>query len=157
MILELNLRFMMDLTLYKLITEQLPDPPDLSIIDNKQPIPEGWPVVLESFQTFRKKIQGFTVSDGKRSVFCISCLPEVYDRVAALELGTIIHLLGTETAYDDERKSYIWDVQSVYTLKEYDTHLKALQKEEMERLALQREQDFLDSFSHGNMQTTWDS
>lgn len=137
----------MDLTLYHLITHQLTDPPDLSIIDQKHPVPENWPLVLEGLQTFRKKILGFTVTDGKRSVYCISNLPEVYERVASLEAGIVIHLIGAETIYDDTRKSYILDIQSVVTLKEYDDHLKLLEKEEMERLARLREQDFLDSFT----------
>jgi hypothetical protein len=143
----------MDLTLYHLITHQLTDPPDLSIIDQKHPVPENWPVVLEGLQTFRKKILGFTVTDGKRSVYCISNLPEVYDRVASLEAGIVIHLIGAETIYDDARKSYILDIQSVLTLKEYDDHLKLLQKEEMERLARLREQDFLDTFTQQQLQS----
>jgi hypothetical protein len=139
----------MDLTLYNLLIQQLPEPPDLSIILDRHPMPEEWPVVLEKLETFRKQTRSFQVTDGKRSITCISTLPEVYERVSALELGTIVHLIGCETVFDDDRRTYVLDVQSVCTLKEYDDYLKEQHQREMERLAYLREQDYLEQMQRG--------
>ncbi|MBY0404611.1 MAG: hypothetical protein K2X66_11980 [Cyanobacteria bacterium] len=149
----------MDTTLYQILKDQLPEPPDLSIIQQKHPMPEAWPVILKSVDLFRKKIQAFTVSDGTHSVFCQSVLPEVYDKIASLELGTIIHLVGSETVFDNESKRYVLDIHSVLTLKEYDDHLKEQARQESERLARLREQDYRDQdyFESQNqgIQSSW--
>jgi hypothetical protein len=136
----------MDLSLYNFLTEHLAEPPNLSIVQEKLPIPEDWPVILSDIEIFRKQIQGFSVSDGSHQVFCISKLPELYNKVATLEVGTIIHLIGTQTLYDDVRKSYIVDVHDIFTLKEYDELLKERQRAEEERLAWLREQDYMGSY-----------
>jgi uncharacterized protein YlzI (FlbEa/FlbD family) len=82
----------MDLSLYRLLIQQVSPPPDLSLVKQGQLLPEEWPVVLEKIITFRKKVQSFTVTDGKISVVCTSDVPDLYDRVAATEIGTIINL-----------------------------------------------------------------
>jgi hypothetical protein len=128
----------MDLTLYRLLTQQLPDTPDLSVVQRRLPVPEEWPLVLKSFQTFRKQMKSFTVTDGTHAAICISGLPELYDKVAAMEIGTIVHLIGAETVFNDEHKGYVLDLHDVYTLKEFDDHLKRLQQAEAERMARQQ-------------------
>lgn len=138
----------MDLTLYNLLTQQLPDKPNVAIVQDRQPLPEAWPLVLKTIDTFRKQVLGFVVTDGQTQLYCTSSLPEVYDRVNAIELGTIIHLIGSETYFSDQQKGYCVDVQTVYTLKEYDSYMKEHQLLEQERLAKLREQDYLDQFVH---------
>jgi hypothetical protein len=135
----------MDLTLYHCVIQHLSEPPDLAIIQNKQPMPEDWPVVLQSIDRYRKTIESFSVTEGKNTVTCIATLPEVYDKIAALEIGNIVHLIGCETVFDDKRKAYILDVQDVFTLKEYDDLLQERKKAEEERLAWLREEGYLES------------
>lgn len=154
MILTENKAQSMDITFYQILKQQLTEPPDLSIIQSKHPLPENWPVLLHSIQTFRKQMNSFTISDGNKTVLCVSTLPEVYEKVTSMELGTIIHLMGADTVYDNDRRAYILDVHSVFTLKEYDDHLKFQQKKEMERLALLREQDYLENVGQ-DLQSTW--
>ncbi|MDX2085543.1 MAG: hypothetical protein SFZ03_09160 [Candidatus Melainabacteria bacterium] len=131
---------------YDILTQQLSERPDLSVVQQRQPIPEDWPVLLHRVQWFRKQVQQFFVSDGRVSVICRSNLPDVYNKIAVLEIGTIIHLIGCETIYDGEHKCYVADVQDVFTLKEYDDRLKAIHQAEAERLARLREQGFLEEF-----------
>jgi hypothetical protein len=132
--------------LYEILIQQLPERPDLSVVQKRQPIPEDWPVLLTRVQLFRKQVQQFVVTDNNVTVICRSRLPEVYDKIVSMELGTIIHLIGTEITFDSERKCYIADVQNIYTLKEYDEHLKVIRQAEEERLAKLREDNFLEEF-----------
>ena len=97
----------MDLTLYQLLTAQLPEPPDLNVIQTPAPCPEDWPLILKSVVSYRKQVQGFVVSDGKLDLFCRSSLPELYEKVRQLELGTLIHLVGSKAMFKDSEKHFI--------------------------------------------------
>ena len=139
---------MNSLALYTVLIQQLSEQPNLSIVQDRQLIPEHWPVILTEILSFRKQIQGFVVSDGQHQVVCVSSLPEVYERVSSLELGTIIHLIDSELRQDEPNRRYNMDVKDICTLKEFDERLKYQQLEakraEEERLAWLREQGFLD-------------
>jgi hypothetical protein len=137
----------MDFTLYNLLLSQLSERPDLRIVQNRQPVPEAWPLVLHSFQTFRKQIQAFTVSDGRHTATIVSRLTDVYDRVATMEVGTIIHLIGSEALFDNDRNCYVLDVQDVLTLKSYDERLKEIRQAEEERLARLEAEGYFQAFS----------
>ncbi|MBY0450034.1 MAG: hypothetical protein K2X01_05350 [Cyanobacteria bacterium] len=145
---------MNSLALYTILIQQLSEQPDLSIVQDRQLIPEHWPVILTEILSFRKQIQGFVVSDGKHQVVCVSSLPEVYERVSSLELGTIIHLIDPELRQDEPNRRYNIDVKDICTLKEFDERLKNQQLEakraEEERLAWLREQGFLDELDELN-------
>lgn len=125
----------MDLSLYRILTQQLSSPPDLTQVKQGRLLPEEWPVVLEKITTYRKKTQSFSITDGKVSVLCISDMPDLYDRIAATELGTIIHLLGSRTVFSQTHKSYIIQVEDFVTLKQYDEHLREIREAEARRLA----------------------
>jgi hypothetical protein len=125
----------MDFSLYRLLIQQVSPPPDLSLVKQGQLLPEEWPVVLEKIITFRKKVQSFTVTDGKISVICMSDVPDLYDRIAATELGTIIHLLGARTVFNQAHRAYLLQVEDFATLKQYDEHLRTIREAEARRLA----------------------
>lgn len=125
----------MDLALYRVLTQQLATPPDLSHVKQGALLPEEWPVVLEKIISYRKQVQSFRVTDGKTSVLCYSDVPDLYERIATTELGTIIHLLGSRTTFDQESRTYKLQVEDFCTLKQYDEHLKDLREEEARRLA----------------------
>lgn len=139
---------MNSLALYQILIQQLSEQPNLAIVQDRQLIPEHWPVILTEILSFRKQIQGFVVSDGSNQVVCVSSLPEVYERVSSLELGTIIHLIDPELRQDEPNRRYNIDVKDICTLKEFDERLKNQQLEakraEEERLAWLKEQGFLD-------------
>ena len=125
----------MDFTLYGILTQQLASPPDLSQVKQGELLSEEWPVVLEKINSYRKQVQSFRVSDGKTSVMCISDVPNLYERIATTELGTIIHLLGARTIFDQETRTYKLQVEDFATLKQYDEHLKTVREAEARRLA----------------------
>jgi hypothetical protein len=126
----------MDLTLYRLLTAQLSAPPDLSLVKQEgQLLVEEWPVVLDKIITYRKQVQYFTVTDGRTSIMCKSDVPDLYDRIAATEVGTIIHLLGAKTVYSQQHRFYTVQVEDFATLKQYDEHLRQIREAEARRLA----------------------
>jgi hypothetical protein len=125
----------MDLTLYRLLVQQLSPQPDLSLIKQGELLPEVWPVVLDKIITYRKKIQYVTVTDGKTSIQCHSDVPDLYDRIATYELGTIIHLLGARTVFQPAQRGYIVLMEDFMTLKQYDEHLREVREAEARRLA----------------------
>jgi hypothetical protein len=125
----------MDFSLYRILLQQVSPPPDLSLIKQGQLLPEEWPVVLEKILTFRKKVQSFTITDSKTSVICTSDVPDLYDRIAATELGTIIHLLGARTVFSQAHRTYILQIEDFVTLKQYDEHLRKIREAEARRLA----------------------
>jgi hypothetical protein len=125
----------MDLTLYRLLTQQLSPQPDLSLVKQSQLLPEAWPVVLDKIITYRKKIQHFTVTDGKTSLICISDVPDLYNRIASTEIGTIIHLLGARTVFNPTHRGYVVHAEDFVTLKQYDEHLREVREAEARRLA----------------------
>ncbi len=134
----------LDFTLYNLLTSQLPEPPDLSIVQSKHPLPEVWPVVVKEIVHFRKQLQYFIVSDGRQEVFCFTKVPEIEDKVAVLELGSIIHLIGAETRFSDKEKRYVVDFEEICTLKEYDNRVKQQAEDENNRRIWLKEQGYLD-------------
>ncbi len=125
----------MDLSLYRILTQQLSPAPDLSCVKQGQLLPEEWPVVLERITSYRKKVQSFTVTDGTTSVVCTSDVPDLYDRIAATELGTIIHLLGARTVFNPSSRTYALQIEDYVTLKQYDEHLRRIREAEALRLA----------------------
>lgn len=137
----------LDLTFYNLLTQHLPEKPNLLVVQDRQPLPENWPLVLKSIDTFRKQVLGFIVTDGETDVYCTSTLPEAYNKVNSMELGTIFHLMGAETYFSDQKKQYCVDIHDVFTLKEFDDYMKIQHQQEMERLARLREQDYLEQLS----------
>jgi hypothetical protein len=125
----------MDLLLYRVLTQQLSPPPDLAQVKQGQVLPEEWPVVLEKITSYRKKVQSFTITDGHTSVVCMSDVPDLYDRIAATELGTIIHLLGTRTVFNQSTRTYVVHLEDFVTLKQYDEYLRQIREAEAIRLA----------------------
>jgi hypothetical protein len=126
----------MELTLYRIIAQQLSPEPDLETVKQQgQLLPEEWPVILEKITSYRKQIQSFVVTDGKTSLTCISDVPDLYDRIAATEIGTIIHLLGPKTVYNQSQRHYMVRIEDFMTLKQYDEHLARIRKAEAKRLA----------------------
>jgi hypothetical protein len=125
----------MDLSLYRILTQQLSPTPDLSRVKQGQLLPEEWPVVLEKITSYRKKVQSFTITDGSVSVICMSEVPDLFDRIAATELGTIIHLLGARTVFSPASRTYVLQVEDFVTLKQYDEHLRQIREAEALRLA----------------------
>ena len=126
----------MELTLYRILTQQLSPQPELANVKQQgQLLPEEWPVVLEKINTYRKQIQAFYVTDGKTSLLCTSKVPDLYDRIAATEVGTIIHLLGAKTIYNQSQRHYVVQVEDFVTLKQYDEHLRTIREAEARRLA----------------------
>ena len=125
----------MDLSLYRILIQNLSPPPDLSRVKQGQLLPEEWPVVLERIVSYRKKVQSFTITDGHTSVTCMSDVPDLYDRIASTELGTIIHLLGARTVFSQASRSYSLQIEDYVTLKQYDDHLRKIREAEAIRLA----------------------
>jgi hypothetical protein len=125
----------MDLSLYRLLISQLSPQPDLSIVKQGQLLPEEWPVVLERINSYRKQVQSFTVTDGKTSVTITSEVPDLYDRIAGTEIGTIIHLLGAKTVFHQSHRGYILHIEDFVTLKQYDEHMRQVREAEARRLA----------------------
>jgi len=126
----------MELALYRIIAQQLSPEPDLCIVKQQgQLLPEEWPVILEKITSYRKQVQSFVVSDGKPSLTCISDVPDLYDRIAATEIGTIIHLLGAKTVYNQSQRQYIVRIEDFMTLKQYDEYLTRIREAEAKRLA----------------------
>jgi hypothetical protein len=125
----------MDFTLYRLLVQQLSSRPDLSLVKQGQPMPEEWPIVLDKIATYRKQILHFTVNDGKTSIICISDMPDLYERIATIELGTIIHLLGARPVFSPQHQGYVVNVEDFVTLKQYDEHLRQIREAEARRLA----------------------
>ena len=126
----------MDLTLYRLITQQLPDQPDLNrVVQEGGLFAEAWPVILEKIVTYRKQVQYFVVSDGNISLKCVSTVPDLYFRAAQTEIGTLIHLLGARTLYNQTDRCYYVDIEDFMTLRQYDEHLRHVREAEARRLA----------------------
>ena len=125
----------MDLSLYRILTQQLSPAPDLSHVKQGHLLPEEWPVVLEKITSYRKKVQSFTITDGRSSIVCTSDVPDLFDRIAATELGTIIHLLGARTVFSPASRTYTLQIEDYVTLKQYDEHLRQIREAEALRLA----------------------
>jgi hypothetical protein len=126
----------MDLSLYRLLIQHLTPPPDLSLVKQEgHLLAEEWPVVLDKIITYRKQVQHFTVTDGKSSVMVVSDVPDLYERITATEIGTIIHLLGAKVAYNQQHKTYVVHVEDFATLKQYDEHLREVREAEARRRA----------------------
>jgi hypothetical protein len=125
----------MDFSLYRILIQQLSPPPDLSLVKQGQLLPEEWPVVLDKIISYRKKVQSFIVTDSKTSVICTTDVPDLFDRIAATELGTIIHLLGARTVFSQAHRAYILNIEDFVTLKQYDEHLRKIREAEARRLA----------------------
>jgi hypothetical protein len=126
----------MELTFYRILTQQLSLEPDLTTVKQEgQLLPEAWPVLLEKINTYRKQVQSFQVSDGRTSLTCTSNVPDLYDRIAGTEIGTIIHLLGAKTVYNQSQKQYSVQIEDFMTLKQYDDHLAKIREAEAKRLA----------------------
>lgn len=132
------------LQLYRLVISHLSDAPDLAIVQDRQPVPEEWPLILRETVTQRGQFQYFVVTDGVRDVQCVTHVPDLQRKVMGLEAGAIIHLIGAEIRFDDTCRAYILDVQDTCTLKEFDTRLKQRQREQAERLAWMKAQGYLD-------------
>lgn len=137
----------MNLSFYQLIISHLSEAPDLSIVQTRHPVPEQWPLVLEGMQISKKQVQSFSVTDGKTSVYCVAPVPEIYDKAAHLERGAIIHLLGSSPKFDNHRKIYILEVQSICTLKEFDDRIKQEREEEALRRAKIQDEGFFEMYS----------
>ena len=125
----------MDLTLYRLLLTQISTQPDLSLVKQGQLLPEEWPVVLERITSYRKQIQSFSVTDGKTSMMITSNVPDLYERIARTELGTIIHLLGARTVFSQTHRGYTVHIEDFATLKQYDEHMRQVRESEARRLA----------------------
>jgi hypothetical protein len=123
-----------NLALYQIITSSLAEVPDLSCIQACEPCPQSWPLLLVEIQTFRRQVLGFVVSDGKRRVFCRTSITEVYNKLAAMGEGAIIHLVGSKPVFFESQKAYGLELDNVISLKEYDDELKQQQKAEAKRL-----------------------
>jgi hypothetical protein len=121
--------------LYEMLVQQLPTRPNLSILQDKQPWPEEWPVIFMGMETYRKQIQGFRISDGMRTLVCKSTLPEVYQQIAVMEEGTIFHVLQADTVFDEALRGYTLNVPTVMTLRQFDHHLSQLRAAEAQRQA----------------------
>jgi hypothetical protein len=125
----------MDFTLYNILIDQLPDKPDLSVVKQRQLLPERWPVVLSGIEKYRKQFKHFVISDGQHDVLCFVDLPELVDAVTSLELGSIIHIVGSEPVFHDELNHYVLKVHQICTLKEYHDFVETQYREEQERQA----------------------
>lgn len=128
---------MMDFTattaLYQTITQHLSESPDVSIIQQRQPLPEEWPLILTAIHTQRGWLTSVEMSDGEHTVHCTTTIPDLAKRLMTMELGTIVHILGGEARFSEAHKAYVVDIQQICTLKEYDTLLKNRSEEEQRR------------------------
>lgn len=125
----------MELTLYKILIQQLSPVPDLMSLRDGGLLPEEWPLVLNKIEVHRKNVQWFQVTDSKTTMICVSSVPDLYRRITQTELGTIIHLLGPKTIYSQEHKRYILQIEDFATLKQYDDQMRRIREEEARRLA----------------------
>lgn len=129
------------LPLYQLLVAQLPEAPDLTIIQTPSPCPEPWPLLLKEVITSRRQVTGFIVSDGKTQVLCKASVPEVYDKVVALKTaGVIIHLRGALPVFMESEKAYGLEIEDILTLKEFDEALQRKQAREERRKARLQDQ-----------------
>ena len=129
------------LPLYQLLVAQLPEAPDLTIIQTPSPCPEPWPLLLKDVITSRRQVTGFIVSDGKTQVLCKASVPEVYDKVVALKTaGVIIHLRGALPVFMESEKAYGLEIEDILTLKEFDEALQRKQAKEERRKARLQDQ-----------------
>ncbi len=124
--------------LYAAITQHLPEQPDLAIIQQRQPLPEQWPVMLVAIHTQRGWLTSIEVSDGAHTVHCTTTIPDVAKRLMTMESGTIVHVLGGEPRHSEAHSAYVLDIQQVCTLKEYDTLVKTRAEEDQRRAEQQQ-------------------
>lgn len=128
------------LPLYQAVTAHLPTPPNVGIVQERQPLPEDWPVMLAAIHTGRGGyLETVEVTDGVSSVHCVTRIPDVANRLVGFEPGTMLHILGGEVRYSDAHQAYILDIEQVCTLKEYDALLKQREAQQTEQAAQQRE------------------
>jgi hypothetical protein len=128
------------LPLYQAVISHLPQAPDLSTIQQRQPLPEDWPVMLVSIHTGRGGyLETIEITDGTHTAHCTTTIPDVANRLVSLDAGTVIHILGGETRYSDQHRCYVLDIENVCTLKEYDTITKQRAAADAERAEHQRQ------------------
>jgi hypothetical protein len=129
------------LTLYQLITAQLPDQPDLSVVQKPEPCPEAWPLLLESLHYERRRLTGFFVSDAQKNrVFCRCTVEEQTEKLIDLGEGAIVHLRGAVPRYFEAHGGYGLDVDNILKLKEYDEEMKHVAQKRAKREARTRAQ-----------------
>jgi|GEM_PF-5671086 len=129
------------LALYQLITAQLPDQPDLRVVQKCEPCPEAWPLLLDNLHYERRRLTGFFVSDGNRTrVFCRCTVDELTEKLLELGEGAIIHLRGAIPRYFDAHGGYGLDVDHILKLKEYDEEMKHVAQKQAKREARTRAQ-----------------
>jgi hypothetical protein len=113
------------LGLYRLLISQLDEAPDLTHVQKPAPCPEGWPLFLMGVQYERNRASGFWVADAEgRKCMCVASVNDVYDKIAVLGAGAIIHLKGAHPKFNAAQNAYVLDVATVLTLKEYDADLQ---------------------------------
>jgi hypothetical protein len=122
-------------SLYQFLLEQLPEKPNLTLVQTPSPCPEPWPLLLKELRMARRQVIGFVVSDGTTQVVCKASVPEVYDKVLALDVGSIIHLRGALPVFMESEKAYGLEIESILTLKEFDDELQRLKAKEDRRKA----------------------
>lgn len=125
----------MDFSLYSLLIKQLSPQPDISVVLNGDIHPEEWPVVLSGIKTQRRTVCYFTVTDGKTTVRCLSKSPDLYRRIAQTELGTIIHLMGAKSIYDELSHQWVLHIEEFATLKQYNDMMQRIRNKEAQRMA----------------------
>lgn len=125
------------LALYGMLCSQLPQQPDLSVVQTAQPCSETWPLVVTQLVTQRRQLLGFWVSDGHHQTFCQTNIPEVLDKLLELGEGAIIHLKNAQAVFLLEQKCYGLEMDAILTLKEFDAEVQQqakLQKKKMKRV-----------------------
>ncbi len=124
--------------MYAAITQHLPEAPNLAIVQQRQPLPEQWPVMLVAIHTQRGMLTSIEVGDGTHTAHCTTSIPDLAQRLTTMEAGAIVHVLGGEPRHSDAHGAYVLDIQQVCTLKEYDTLVKNRAKEDQRRAEQQQ-------------------
>jgi hypothetical protein len=129
-------RTMEAMALYHILVSQLDEVPNLTEVQKPAPCPEAWPLVLKEIRYERKRTTGFIVCDlNGNQCLCTSTVSDIYDKVAQLEPGAIIHLKGAQPRFHTSTNAYCLDVDMVLTLKEYDNDYQREAKRKKKREA----------------------